>query len=106
MDPHDVRRALDGVDTVHHLTAVSHLWTANPPTSSACAAVGSPQCAACVVRNPAIQKTTIATDGTIVSPPGFSGRTLASAERVGLSARRPRRLRATHEDKREIYEEE
>ena len=30
LDPHDVRRALDGVDTVYHLAAISHLWTANP----------------------------------------------------------------------------
>lgn len=30
LDPHDVRRALDGIDTVFHLAAISHLWTANP----------------------------------------------------------------------------
>jgi dihydroflavonol-4-reductase len=30
LDPHDVRRALDGVDTLYHLAAISHLWTANP----------------------------------------------------------------------------
>ena len=30
LDPHDVRRALDGVDTVYHLAAISHLWMANP----------------------------------------------------------------------------
>jgi dihydroflavonol-4-reductase len=30
LDPHDVRRELDGVDTEYHLAAISHLWTANP----------------------------------------------------------------------------
>ncbi len=30
LDAHDVRRALDGIDTVYHLAAISHLWTANP----------------------------------------------------------------------------
>jgi dihydroflavonol-4-reductase len=30
LNPHDLRRALDGVDTVYHLAAISHLWTANP----------------------------------------------------------------------------
>jgi dihydroflavonol-4-reductase len=29
LDPHDMRCALDGVDTVYHLAAISHLWTAN-----------------------------------------------------------------------------
>jgi dihydroflavonol-4-reductase len=29
LDPYDMRCALDGVDTVYHLAAISHLWTAN-----------------------------------------------------------------------------